>query len=122
MVKFLIIKNTILIETPHKVIQKIAESNVDAMMKEVLAKCSDPNIEIVSWLNRYQMIKDNPRNNLEKEIAAILASKAVTFRKYSAVEWKAAKERVGEHTFDSAMEANKKKQKKKEEEAADPFE
>lgn len=121
MVKFLIIKDTILIETPHKVIQKVAESNVDAMMKEVLAKCSDPNIEIVSWLNRYEMIKNNPRNNLEKEIAAILASKAVTFRKYSAVEWKSAKARVGEKAFDSAMEDNKKKRKKKVEDAADPF-
>ena len=121
MVKFLIVKNTILIETPHKVIQKVAESNVDVMLKEVLEKCKDPNIEVVSWFNRYEMIKNNPRTAVEKEISDILSSKAVTFRKYSAKEWNTAKEKVGESMFNAALEKSRKNAENKAEEAADPF-
>ena len=67
------------------------------------------------------MVRDNPRNQTEKEISDILKSKNVVFRKFSNEEWKAMKKQIKGRIFDDVVSEQEKKSTKNKEQAFDPF-
>ena len=121
MVSIFIADKDIRIKTPYKTLVKKTEGNIDELVRDVLAKCNDANIEVVTWLNRYEMVRDNPRNQIEKEISDILKSKNVVFRKFSNEEWKAMKKQIKGRIFDDVVSEQEKKSTKNKEQAFDPF-
>ena len=121
MVTIFVAEEDIRIKTPHKVLTRVSNGNIDELMCEVLKKCNDPNVEIVSWSNRYKFIQDNPRNDVEKEISSILNKKGVVHRKFTAAEWDNMKDTIKERIFENAVNAQKKKMVKTSEVADDPF-
>lgn len=121
MVSIFIADKDVRIKTPYKTLVKNTEGNIDELVRDVLAKCNDANIEVVTWLNRYEMVRDNPRNQTEKEISDILKSKNVVFRKFSNEEWKAMKKQIKGRIFDNVVSEQEKKSTKHKEQAFDPF-
>lgn len=121
MVSIFIADKDVRIKTPYKTLVKNTEGNIDELVRDVLAKCNDANIEVVTWLNRYEMVRDNPRNQTEKEISDILKSKKVVFRKFSNEEWKAMKKQIKGRIFDDVVSEQEKKSTKNKAQAFDPF-
>ena len=120
MVTIFVAEEDIRIKTPHKVLTRVSSGNIDELMCEVLNKCNDANVEIVSWSNRYKFIQEKPRNAVEKEISSILNSKGVVHRRFTTAEWEDMKSTIKERVFSDAVRAQKAKMAK-EPDGEDPF-
>lgn len=121
MVTIFVAEEDIRIKTPHKVLTRVSNGNIDELMCEVLKKCNDANVEIVSWSNRYKFIQDNPRNAVEKEISSILNKKGVVHRKFTTAEWNDMKGTIKERIYVDAVKAQKMKMEITSDLADDPF-
>lgn len=112
MVKVYVAEEDIRIVTSNMALARRSHGNIDEAMCYVLREIKDPNLEIVSWSNRYKMIQMNPRNDLEKEISDILNRKGVVHRKFTDAEWEEMKDQIKDRIFYQAVNAQRQKNNK----------
>ena len=109
MVTIYIAEEYIVMKTSNSKLTHVSHGNIDLTFYHAIKDTKDPNLEIVSWSNRYGMIMKTPLNPLEQEISLILSHKGVQFRKFTDAEWTMMKDEIKEIVFNQAVEKQRQK-------------